>query len=146
VQLREGIGRAHQRRADEDRIGAGELRGRTMGALRDAALGDDDAVARDRSYELERGSVVDRERVQVAGVDADHLRLEPDRARQLIGVVRLDERVQPQLRRAREHRRRAPVVEIAQEQQHGVGSRLLQLVQLGFLAEEALRQQRRGGH
>jgi len=40
----------------------------------------------------------------LSGSWSDHLRVEPDRARQLVGVVRLDERVQLQLRRARKPR------------------------------------------
>ena len=49
------------------------------------------------SDELEGGASIDLERLQVAGVDADHFRAERDRARQLVGVVRLDKRVHVQL-------------------------------------------------
>ena len=111
-----------------------------MRAGRDAALRHDDAVAGGRSHELEGRAAVDRECVQVAGIDADHLGIELDRTGQLVGVVRLDERIQSQLGRARVHRSRAAVVELAQQQEHCIGSRLSQLLQLGLLAEEALGQ------
>ena len=62
AQLRAGIGRAHQRRADEDRVCAGELgRGRLRPRV-DRALGDDDAVARRLRDELELRGAVDRGR------------------------------------------------------------------------------------
>ena len=115
-----------------------------MRAGRNAAFRDDDAVARCGGDQLEGSAAINPEGVQVAGVDADHFGAEPDRARQLVHVVCLDERIQAELVRTREHRRRAPLVQIAQEQKHGIGSRLLQLVQLSFLLEEALRQERRG--
>ena len=41
-------------------------------------------------------AAVDLERREVAGVDADHGRAERGRARELVGVVRLDERVEPE--------------------------------------------------
>ncbi len=45
-ELGAGIGRAHQRRADEDRVRAGELGGRALRARLDRRLGDHDPVAR----------------------------------------------------------------------------------------------------
>ena len=57
-----GIGGAHQRRADEDRVGAGELGRGALRARLDAALGDHDAVGRDAGDELELRLAVDRER------------------------------------------------------------------------------------
>ena len=47
--------------------------------------------------EVELRAAVDRERGEIAGVDADHRRAERDRALELGGVVRLDERVQTEL-------------------------------------------------
>ena len=70
-ELRAGIGGAHQRRADEDRVGAGELRGRGLRAVGDAALGDDRAVARRARDQVELHGAVDLERAQVARVHAD---------------------------------------------------------------------------
>ena len=65
-----------------------------------AALGDDDAVVREivaLSDEVELRAAVDREGGEVARVDADHRRAERDRALELGGVVRLDERVEAEL-------------------------------------------------
>ena len=47
------VGRLHQRRADEDRVRAGELGGGALRARVDRALGDHDAVARRARDELE---------------------------------------------------------------------------------------------
>ena len=46
AQLRGGVGRPHERGADEHRVGTGELGGGGLGARVDRALGDDHAVAR----------------------------------------------------------------------------------------------------
>ena len=56
-----GVGRAHQRGADEDRVGAGQLGGGALCAGVDGALGDDDPVARRLRHELELCAAVDRE-------------------------------------------------------------------------------------
>jgi len=45
AQLRGRVRRAHQRRADEDRVGAGQLRRSAVGAGGDPTFGDDQAVA-----------------------------------------------------------------------------------------------------
>src|SRR5205823_6465891 len=93
------VGRAHQGRADENRVGAGELR---LGALRsraDTALGDDDPVAWGLLDKGELRPAVDLEGVEIPRVDADHRRVEPDRALELLRIVGLDERVEVELRR-----------------------------------------------
>ena len=53
AQLLARVGRLHQRRADEDRVGARELGGGALRARVDAALGDRDPVGRDARDELE---------------------------------------------------------------------------------------------
>ena len=93
--------------------------------------------------ELELCAAVDLERRQVARVDADHLGAERDRAVQLVGVVRLDERLEPELARVREQGGRALVVDVAQDHERGVRARDLELQQLELLGEEALGEQRR---
>ena len=80
AQLRRRIGRAHQRGADEDRVGTRQLGGRALRACVHAALGDDHAVARRTSDEAKLRVAVDREGGEVAGVDPDHRRAERDRA------------------------------------------------------------------
>ena len=94
AQLRGRVGGPHQRRSDEHGVGAGELRLRAVRARVDRALRDHDAVARRAGDELELRAAVDRERGQVAGVDADRIGAERDGARELVRVVRLDERVE----------------------------------------------------
>ena len=66
---------------------------------------------------------------------------EPHGTVELVGVVGLDERVEPELRRRQEKFGRQRVVEVAQEQQHGVRTGGAQLSELGARRDEALRQQ-----
>ena len=140
-QLDGRVGRAHQRRADEDRVRAGELRLRALGARGDAALGDDDPVARRALDEGQLRLPVDLERGEVAGVDPDDVRAELDRALELRRVVRLDQRIEAELGRCGEQPAHALVVEVAQEQQHGVRAEPPQLLELRALGEEALGEQ-----
>jgi hypothetical protein len=67
----------------------------------DAALGDDDRSRGAVRDELELRAPVDRERREVAGVDPDHRRAEGHAPLELVRVVRLDERVEAELGRAR---------------------------------------------
>ena len=100
AQLLRRIVGLHQGRADEDRVGAGELRGRAVGARVHTALGDDDRVVlAESSDEVELLCAIDLEGRQVPRVDADHLRAERNRAVELVRVVRLDERLEPELAR-----------------------------------------------
>ena len=96
-ELRSGVGCAHERRADEDGVRAGELGRGALGARLDAALGDHDAVGRDAGEELELRLAVDRERREVAGVHAEHPCPQRDPTFELGRVVRLDERVEPEI-------------------------------------------------
>ena len=95
-----------------------------------AALGDDQPVVRRPRDELELLAAIDRERREIAGVDPDHLRVELHGALQLVGVVRLDERVHAELLCVREQPRHRRVVEVAQNQQDRVGACLAQFAQL----------------
>ena len=139
-----GSSRLHQRRADENRVGACELCGSALRAGVHAALGHDHAVvaahARDQ---LELRCAVDLERRQVACVDADHFGAECDRALELVAVMRLDEGLEAELARVRQQRRGAKVVDVAQQEQHCVGARDLRLQQVELLGEEALGEERR---
>ena len=73
-----------------------------------------------RGEQLELAAAVDRERREVARVDADHGRAERGRAGELAGVVRLDERVEPERRGLGQEPAAGVVVEVAQDEQHGV--------------------------
>src|SRR6266516_12991 len=116
LQLRGWIGRAHERRADQDRVGTGELRGCALRARMDTALGyGHDRMSAQPRDELELPGPVDLEGREVASVDTDHVSVQLDRPFELVGVVRLDERLEAELARVREERRRALVVHIAQQ-------------------------------
>ena len=73
---------------------------------------------------------IDRQRPQVAAVDADDRRAGVERALELVGVVHLDERREPERRARREQPRELRVVERADNQQHGVGAERRGLEQL----------------
>ncbi len=136
------IGGAHQRRADEDRVGARELGRGALGACRDGGLGDDDPVARRAREQGELCSSVDREGREVARVDADHGSPERDRAVELGRVVRLDERVEPEGLRVLQQPRTRLVVEIAKDEERRVGAGLARRPQMVGRREEALGEQR----
>ena len=73
----------------------GELGGGRLCGGRDPALGDQhDRVARREREQLELRRAVDPEGREVARVDADHRGAERDGRGELVGVVRLDERVE----------------------------------------------------
>ncbi len=123
-ELRAGVRRTHQRRADQDGVRPRELR---LGRLRprlDRALGDQDPVARSVGEQPQLGLPVDAERGEVAGVDADDRRAERRRALEFDGVVRLDQRVEAERARVFEQRGGGSVREVAQDQQRCVGAGL----------------------
>ncbi len=143
AQLRRRVGSAHQRRADEDRVRACELGRRALRAGVDRALGHDDAVARRRRDEPQLRAAVDRERREVACVDADHRRAERVGPVELLDVVRLDERVQSELRRLAQQPRGLLVVEVAEDEQRRVGAGVAHGREVVARGEEAFREQRR---
>ncbi len=127
----------------EDRIRARELRRGTLRAGVHAALRDNDAVVPSHACdELELDRAVDLEGREVPGVDADDLRLERDRAVQLVGVVRLDQRLDAQLTRVRDERGGPLIVDVAQQDQHRVGAGDLGFQQIELFGEEAFGEQR----
>ena len=142
-ELRRRVGRAHQRRAHQNRIGARKLRRSALRARGDARLGDHDAVARNRRDELELGCPIDRERGKVTRVDADDRRLERDCALELRPVVGLHQRVEAEPRCLIHERRRGGVVEVAKQQEDGVRSGALRRAQVVRRGEEALCEKRR---
>ena len=108
----------------------------------DPRLCDDDAVAWDPRDELELRLAVDRERARVARVDAEHGGAERDPALELGGVVRLDERVEPEPVGLGHQRDRRVVVEVAQQEQRRVRAGLLRRPQVVRRGEEALGEER----
>ena len=88
---------------------------------------------------------VDREGAEVARVDADDRRVERDRTRELVCVVRFDERVEPERIGAVHQRAGGAVVEVAQDEQRGVGAGVARLAQVIGRREEPLREQRHVG-
>ena len=145
AELRGGIGRAHERGADEHRVRAGELGERRLRARRDAALGDDDAIARSARDEVELRLPVDPERAEISRVEADRIRSQPHGPLELGGVVRLDQRVEPELGGTRQQPPRLLVVEVAQEEERRVRSGLAHLAEILLAREEPLREQRKRG-
>ena len=141
------IGRLHQRRSHEDGVRACQLGFGTLSARVDRALRDHDAVAGGVRDERQLRLAIDEEGGEVAGVDADRVCAECGGAVELRLVVRLDERVEADPLCVDHERRSPPVVEVAQDQKRRIGSGLLQLVELGLVREEPLRQegQARGG-
>ena len=125
-QLREraaGSARAHQRGADQDGVGAGQLGLGALRAARDGALGDHDAIARRAGDERRAGpGGRSRRSTRSRALIADRVGAERDGALELRRVVGLDERVEPDARRVGHERGGAAVVEIAQDQQGGVGA------------------------
>ena len=85
---------------------------------------------------------VDAERVEIAGVDPDHVCAEGEGPLELGRRVRLDERVEPQRLGSCHEPCGLPVVEIAKEEQDRVGSRFPELAELRLVAEEALGEDR----
>src|SRR5205814_6344078 len=79
---------------------------------------------------------------EVAGVDADGVGAERDRPRELLRVVGLDERVEAELAGPPLELRRPRVVEVAEQEEDGVGSRLRERADVLLGAEEALAEQR----
>ena len=100
--------------------------------------------ARDPGDELELGSAVDRERGEIAGVDAEHGCPERDAAVELLGVVCLDERVEAEPRGDLHQVRDLGVVEIAQQQQRRVGARVPRGLEMLVGREEPLGEERGG--
>ena len=92
--------------------------------------------------ELELTAAVDRERREVARVDPDHRCFEGGRAFELLRVVRLDERVEPEVAGAAHQLGGLRVVEVAEKEQDGVRARLLRRPQVLGRREEALCEQR----
>ncbi len=112
-----------------------------MGTVEDSALGHDDAVARSSCDELELPAPVDLEGAEVAGVQPDDRRAERGRARQLLGVVRLHERVEAELAGDREELASLSVVEVAEEKEHGVCAARLRRLEVVPRREESLGEQ-----
>ena len=75
-----------------------------------------------RATQLELHAAVDLEGREVARVDPDHRRAERDRSLELLGVVRLDERVEPERGRLAHQLRAGGVVEVAEQEQRRVGA------------------------
>ena len=134
--------RAHQGGADEDRVGARELRLGGVCAVSDGALGDDQPVTRSPGDERQLGLAVDREARQVARVDADDLRAERDGALELGRIVRLDEQVEAELLSPGEHQARLLVAQVAEQEQRCVGPGDAGLEEVALVVEEALGEQR----
>ena len=95
----------HEPLADQERAIAERVEPHEIGGGVQPALADGDHVRRHLRDQRLRRVDVDLERPQVPIVHADDARAGIEGDRQLVGVVHLDERVEPERRRAREKRR-----------------------------------------
>ena len=140
-------GSAARMSAEPTRIGVGarELRLDAVHPRGDPALGDDRAVPRRAGDELELRVPVDRERREIAGVHADRVGAEHDRAGELVGVVRLDERIHAEIASTGLQTARGLVVEVAKQQEDGVRAGCAELDELVLRREEPLGEQRQAG-
>ena len=93
--------------------------------------------------QLQLCASVDLERREVACIDADDFRAEADRALQLFGIVRLDERLEAEFVRVGHQACRTLVVDVAEQDEDGVGTRDLRPQQVELFGEEPLGEERR---
>jgi hypothetical protein len=114
-------------------------------SVKDAALGDDDPVTRGRCDELELRAPVDREGSQVAGVEPDHGSVECGGARELLGVVCLDERVEAKLGGHLQQLARLCIVEVAEQEKDCICSIRAGLEEICAIKEEPFGEEREGG-
>ena len=135
AQLGSRIGCAHQGRADEHGVRAGQLGRSRLGAGSDRALGDHDAVARRPRDQLELAAV-DRERGEIARVDADRGRRPSATARASSASRGSRRACRGQIAAAFMSVRRLLVVEVAQEQEHSIGARLSRLSRSSGVAKK----------
>src|SRR5256714_1178681 len=142
TQLRSRVWRSHQRRADKDGVGSGELGRRGLGPRVDRALRYDDPVPRSLRHEFELGGAVDAEGGEVSCVDADHGGAEARRALELVLVVGLHERVESELLRDAHELSCRRVVEVAEDEERRVGARLPPVPPVLLRPEETLCEQR----
>ena len=132
-------GLADERGVEAERAPAADRRG-----VADAGFGDDEAVVRDQLAQARGPLRIHGERAQVAVVDADHAGAGGEGRLDLAFVVRLDERLEPELERAVDQaRERAPRVEHG-EQQDRVGAGGAQEVELARVDDELLGEHRQG--
>ena len=136
------IGIGHEPLADQERAVAGRRQPLQVGPRLQSALAHrHDAVRHLRRQPVGRRDV-HLQRAQIAVVDADHAGAAADGARQLLAVVHLDQRRQPQLPGTRLQRLERRLIERGDDQQHGVGPRGTRLEQLVLVHHEVLAQQR----
>ena len=95
------VAAAHELLADERGVEAQRPPSAEDRRVADAGLGDDDAVGRDPLAQPVGEPLVDRQRPQVAVVDADDARVGRQGRVELAGVVRLDERLEAEVERLR---------------------------------------------
>ena len=91
--------------------------------------------------ELELSSAIDRERREIARVDSDHGCVQPASAYELRDVVGLDERVQAEVGGNADESAPSLVVQVAKDEQDGVGAGLAGDAQILFGREEPFGEQ-----
>ena len=139
-----GVGRAHQRLADEGGVVASGPPASQRPDVADTGLGDGDPVGRDVLAEANRAVRVHRQRSQVATVDGDQARAGGERRVELPFRVDLHERLQPEIPRAPDQVRQAPRRMERRDEEHEVGTRRAQDWELAGIDHELLGQDGHG--
>src|SRR6185437_10928193 len=137
-----GIGRAHERLADEERVDVVSAHLGDVALCEDAALRDDETPGRNVGQELERRVQRYDEAAQIAVVDADQRVFEWERSLELGTVVNLDQHVHPERARLRGEHGERRVVERRNDQEDRVGAKRARFRYLVVVDDELLPQRR----
>src|SRR5580704_16494061 len=142
ARCRRDIVLAHQTFADQKGRNAGVAEPRQIVGRENAALADDDPVGWNAPRQPLAGGKRRLEGFQVAVVDADQPRLQPQRAVELIFVMHFDERIHAERGGRRFELGRAGVVDRGHDDQNAVGATSTRLGHLIRIVHEILAQHR----
>ena len=137
---RRHVGLAHQRFADQEAADAERRHAREIGRRVEPALADDRRAVRRQRREALGGREIDRERLEVAVVDAEQRGVERERAGELRLVVDLDQRVHAERRCRRRELGRLTVAEGGHDEQDAVRAERARLRYLIGVEHEVLAQ------
>ena len=138
------VRRTHQGLTDERRVKPGRAPARDRRDVAHARLGDDEPVLGNELAYSHSPLRIDLQRPQVAVVDPDHAGVRGQCGVQLPGVVRLDQRLQPQIPCLRDETRQPARRMKDSKQQDEVGAGGAEQVKLPRVNHELLGQDRNG--
>src|SRR5580704_2390809 len=133
---------SHKTFADQEGRDAGLAEPRQIVGRKDAALADDDALGRNAPRQLFAGGKRRLEGFQVAVVDADEPRLQPQRAIELFFVVHFDERIHAEGGSGRFQLGCADIVDRGHDDQDAIGAVSARFGDLIRIVHEILAQHR----